>query len=131
MKLSTLSICISIAVAFAAIISPIIVTILNNRHQLKLKKLELEQQHFERTTMHKRELVENCLRATGAFLACQDVSTEKEYGNYYFKTLLYVGGDIRAWMENVNTYIDLGNYEAAATQLGKAIPEIEQFVQRL
>lgn len=131
MELSTLSICISIAVAFAAIISPIIVTILNNHHQFKLKKLELDQQHFERTTMHKRELIENYLRATGSFLAWPDDQTKKEYGNYYFKALLYVGGDIRVLMENVNAHIDLTEFTTAAEQLEIAIPEIEQFLQSL
>lgn len=61
MDLSVISIAVSISVSLAAIISPGIVTWMNNRHQLKIKKMELLQEQFEKNTLHEREIWENYL----------------------------------------------------------------------
>jgi len=45
----SLSFTITAIIALCALISPIATTLLNNRHQLKIKELELKQKHYEVT----------------------------------------------------------------------------------
>ncbi len=56
-----MTITISVIVALAAIVSPILTAIINNRYQLKLKKLELKQKEYEQTVLYKRKIFENSL----------------------------------------------------------------------
>ena len=51
-----LTITISVIIALCAIITPLITTLLNNQHQLKIKKLELEQVRIENTVLYKRSI---------------------------------------------------------------------------
>ena len=46
-----LTITISAILGVAAVISPIATAIINNRYQMKLKKLELQQQHLEKNNL--------------------------------------------------------------------------------
>ncbi len=57
MDLSVISIAVSISVSLAAIISPGIVTWMNNRHQLKIKKMELLQEQFEEMIPKIKQLI--------------------------------------------------------------------------
>ena len=57
MKLD-LTITVTAILGIAAIISPIATTIINNRYQLKLKKLEFQQIHLEKTTYYIRSIFE-------------------------------------------------------------------------
>ena len=56
---------ITAILGIAAVISPIATAIINNRYQLKVKKLELEQNHKDKTTYYVRSIFENYLRYTG------------------------------------------------------------------
>lgn len=131
MDLSVISISLSIAVAVASAISPIVVAILNNRYQLKLKRIELDQQHFERTVMHKREIIEEYLRTTGAFLSSPDDATKPAYGEYYFKALLYVPDELRKQMVSMHQHIGSNNYLAASKTLEEIIPQLEELLREL
>ena len=57
-----LTVTITAILGIAAIISPIATAIINNRYQLKLKKLELKQAHMDKTTYYIRSIFENYLR---------------------------------------------------------------------
>lgn len=131
MNLSVISISLSIAVAVASAISPIVVAILNNRYQLKLKRIELDQQHFERTVMHKREIIEEYLRATGAFLSSPDDATKPTYGEYYFKALLYVPDELRKQMVSMHQHIGSNEYPEASKILENIIPQLEELLREL
>lgn len=60
MKFDT-TITLSIIVAVIAIIAPLLTTLINNHHQLKVKKLELKQLEIERNYLHKRTIIENAI----------------------------------------------------------------------
>ena len=80
---------ITAILGIAAVISPIATAIINNRYQLKVKKLELEQNHKDKTTYYVRSIFENYLRYTGKCINLMISETEGNYGEYYFLALTY------------------------------------------
>lgn len=128
MDLSVISIAISISVSLAAIISPGIVTWMNNRHQLKIKKMELSQEHFEKNTLHEREIWENYLKYTSRVIYRSNVDSQQSYGEYYFKALLYAPDDIRSDITTINELIK-SNRAGATKQFEKTIPKIKQLIR--
>lgn len=128
MDLSVISIAVSISVSLAAIISPGIVTWMNNRHQLKIKKMELLQEQFEKNTLHEREIWENYLKYTGHVVFKNKTESRQSYGEYYFKALLYAPDDIRNDMTAINYLIE-NDSTSATKQLEEMIPKIKQLIR--
>lgn len=62
-----LTITIAVIVALASIISPILTALINNRHLLKMKKLELESEKYSKYSIHVRTLFEEFLETYGKF----------------------------------------------------------------
>ena len=128
MDLSVISLAVSISVSLAAIISPGIVTWMNNRHQLKIKKMELSQEHFEKNTLHEREIWENYLKYAGHVIQRNKIESQQGYGEYYFKALLYAPDDIRSDMTAINYLIEW-NPTSATKQFEEMIPKIKQLIR--
>ena len=123
MDLSVISIAVSISVSLAAIISPGIVTWMNNRHQLKIKKMELLQEQFEKNTLHEREIWENYLKYTGHVVFKNKTESRQSYGEYYFKALLYAPDDIRNDMTAINYLIENDSTSATNNFVFGNMPE--------
>lgn len=86
-----LSLTITVIIALAAVISPIFVACINNKHQYKLKVLDYDQQLkmkeieekelvYERTVIKEKELYYNFLSVAGTVSKCSDLDALKEYG---------------------------------------------------
>lgn len=108
-----LTITISVIVALAAIVSPIFTTIINNRHQSKLKRMELNQKQFESTILYKRTIFENYLKYTGRCVKYSDPESLKEYGEYYFLALTYAPDNIGSLMIKINSAISHAHFDQA------------------
>lgn len=128
MDLSVISLAVSISVSLAAIISPGIVTWMNNRHQLKIKKMELSQEHFEKNTLHEREIWENYLKYAGHVIQRSKPESQQGYGEYYFKALLYAPDDIRSDMTAINYLIEQDS-TSATKQFEEMIPKIKRLIR--
>lgn len=126
-----LSITISVIVALAAIISPIFTTWLNNRHQSKIKKMELDQQHFEQSIMYKRSVLENYLKTVGKFLAYNSSDNESEYDSAYLLALMYVTPDIYLEMLEIHKLISELKYPEALNKLEKLTPKLHALLQSM
>ncbi|XJS09882.1 hypothetical protein ACF3NG_06965 [Aerococcaceae bacterium WGS1372] len=50
-------------IALAAIIAPVITTFINNRHNQKLKRIEIEQENIKNSKLHIRQLAENFIES--------------------------------------------------------------------
>lgn len=128
MDLSAISVIVSISVTFAAIMSPIIVNWMDHRYQLKIRKLELSQSHFENNTLHEREIWENYLKYAGHVIYKIRIESQQSYGEYYFKALLYAPHDIREDMIAINSLIK-SDPTNAIKQFEVMIPKIRQLIQ--
>lgn len=126
-----LTITVTAILGIAAIISPIATAIINNRYQLKLKKLELHQKQLENTTYYIRSIFENYLRYAGRCIYNSDREARKDYGEYYFLALSYVPDDISSTMININSAIYDCDYYKATTLLEQLEPSLSKLLQKL
>lgn len=74
--------------AIVAILAPVLTAIINNRHQYRIKKMELEQKAYEQSVLHKREIFEKFLSSFNK--ACQLKTSESlsEFSSCY--SLVYM-----------------------------------------
>lgn len=73
----SLEVSIVSVIAVAAIISPVLTTLLNNRHLEKMKRIELEYELYKTHNLHKRTRYENFLKDVGVFANPSKMSDEK------------------------------------------------------
>ena len=120
-----LTITISVIVALAAIISPVLTSFINNKHQLKLKRLELEQQKYEQTVMYKRNIFENYLKGVSGI---SHYSTTKENWSYYSENyplaFMYLPPEVQKKMSLINNLIRNSQYQ----ELIKHIDELSLLI---
>lgn len=119
-----LSITISAIIAVAAIISPILTAIINNVHQRSMRKLELKNEHYEKTVSYQKEIFENYLSKTGNYIGSCFTSTKSlmEYDDAYFVALLYAPSELQTLMKSANTAIRTGKVPQAISAFEELIP---------
>lgn len=97
-----LTITISVIVALAAIISPILTTVINNRYQLKQKRMELKQKKYEQTVLYKRTIFENYLRYLNEVAQHPTDDSISGYAQHYPLAYLYLPDEVRNKISIVN-----------------------------
>lgn len=127
----SLSFTITAIIALCALISPIATTLLNNRHQLKIKELELKQKHYEVTEVYKRNIFENYLKYAGSCTAYADTGPLQSYGEYYFLALMYVPDDMKAEMVSIHADMVKYHWDQANTALELLTPKIYRLLQTM
>lgn len=126
-----LSITISAIVALAAVISPIFTAIINNRYQLKLKKLDLAHQNYENNILYQRNIFECYLKFVGRCINYSDPNALKEYGEYYFLAITYAPADIRNLMIKINHEIMFSDFTKATELLEEVTPKIHTMLKTM
>ena len=86
-----LTVTISVIIALCAIISPIIVSIINNHYQIKLKKIEINQ-------INKAKIFEDYLCNLQRYIKYQTSDNKMKYGESYGKALVYASEETRKIM---------------------------------
>lgn len=125
-----LTISISVIVALCAIISPILTAIINNRYQLKLKRIELSQQEYQDTILYHRNVYENYLKYAGRCIYFSDADAMKEYGEYYYSALMYASSDIQTDMIKANELMLDTKLEEASALIEKIATRIHTIQQK-
>lgn len=128
-----LSITISAIIAVAAIISPILTAVINNLHQRTMKKLELEEKHYDKTVSYQKEIFENYLSKTGNYIGSRftNVKALMEYDDAYLVALLYAPNDLQVLMKNANDAIRSEIVPQALSAFEELIPKIQEHIQNL
>lgn len=126
-----LTVTISVIIALCAIISPTITSIINNRHQLKIKKLELQEKRNENTIFYQRTIFENYLKYSGECVTYFDSQAFRQYGEYYLVALMYASDDIRDKMIEANAMIRSNNFAGAQTIYEELAPMLYALLQRM
>lgn len=96
--METLTAALSGAALLLAVASPIITAGINARSQRKARETEFYLQR-------KAEVIENYVRNTSAFLWVKSSENRSAYGSAYGEILLYVSGDVRNSIQNLNMSI--------------------------
>ena len=104
-----LTVTISVILALCATITPSITTFLNNRHQLKMKKLELELQEKKELLFYRREVYENYLKYTMRCIHRDDNESAHLYDEYYALALIYFPSELTPVLMDINQCVTTRN----------------------
>lgn len=126
-----LTITITAILGIAAIVSPIATAIINNFYQIRLKKLEMQQQEREKTIYYIRSIFENYLRYAGRCIYNSDREAMKDYGEYYFLALTYAPESLSESFIEINNAIYQFNFDDAIPLLEELKPEINKLLQTM
>lgn len=125
-----LTISISVIVALCAIISPILTAIINNRYNLKLKRMELSQQKYNDSVLYHRNVYENYLKHAGRCIYYADLDALKDYGEYYYSALMYAPPDIQTDMIAANRLMLEDKYDEASLIIEVIAAKIHDIQQK-
>lgn len=126
-----LTITISVILALAAIISPIFTAIINNRYQLKIKKLELKQKEYEQTILYKRNIFENYLRYLNDVFQHPDKESLSGYAQYYPLAFMYLPQNVREKLSVVNHKLGQSVHTNIVDEIDEIIVDISAELQKL
>lgn len=126
-----LSITISVIIGLAAVVSPILTALINNHHQIKMKKLELKQEHFEKTVIFQRTIFENYIRTVGRCIEYNDGKSLQAYHENYFLALMYAPEKNKLQMQEINTYISKAELSLANKKMEQLIPDLQEYMKLL
>lgn len=91
------------------IVGPIITTILTNRHQLKLRKLDIQ----EKAASEKISVIQQCISHTGACLAYPKTESLISFGKHFHVVYAYVPSEHWALLDDFYQLTIKNNYDAA------------------
>lgn len=126
-----LTITISVVIAICAIISPVITTLLNNRHLYKMRKLDIKLEKEKSAYFYKRGVYEDYLKATGRCCAHGDQRNLNDYGAIYALALIYFPEELRPELIHINDLINNYNWQEARIALNQFAPKICTILQKL
>ena len=91
--------------AVSAILSPIITTILNNRHLRKMRLLELKREEYKETVVYKRNVIEAYIKTAGGCIQHPSPNQRIEYADTFGSAVVYVPDEVRTKMIEIDNYI--------------------------
>lgn len=115
-----LTISVTALLGIAAIISPILTTLLNNHHLLKMKKIELKQKEFDQTVLYKRNIYEQFLQGLSQLSQNQNEEHLGLYSKYYPLAYMYLPSDVQKTLSELNSLV-----------LSRSWKEVGKYVDRL
>ncbi len=124
-----LTVTISIIIGICAIVSPIITTLLNNRHQMKIKRMELEQEHYHNVFLHNRSIYENYLKYAGQTVILPDDKPVFNYGESYLLALACSPDHLQQKMIHANEKIVAHDWSDALKLFEDLVPDIADIIR--
>lgn len=124
---------ILVVIAIASVISPIITAIINNIYQLRLKKIELKQQQYNRDVQRIINILEHYCETVCCVLIRNSVESEplSEYSNSYGIAVLYLDNNDVQTANKINELIYQQNYSEANKIIYEHVLSIRKTINRL
>lgn len=119
------------AVALAAIISPIVVALINNAHQTKLRKMDIAQEHEVRTLNYIRSVYEKYLSDTSNAIIYRDEEHLAKYRDSYTIALMYLPAKSSELTKSIDSAILNGDWEVASDKLIELSQWLSDLTKRL
>lgn len=111
------------------VVGPIVTTTLTNRHQLKLRDLELKQNRIDEYEKLRYQAINNFISNTGKLLACADVSTSKESGSTYHNVYIYVPKEMWPELDSLYESIDSLHWDEADSKFPAIIHKLAELLK--
>ncbi len=121
-----LTITISVILAVCALISPICTSLINNRHQQKMKLLELREEARKEDLFYHRNIYENYLKNAMKCLHEPDTQSLHDYAESYALALIYFPHEYKDSLILINDSIVKRNGIDALSDLNK----LSEFVRK-
>lgn len=118
---------ISAITLLAAILSPIITTVINNRHIEKMENTN----YYEK---HRAEVIENYIKSAGAKISFPDKENQEFYGRNSKEIYLYLSSDYWDLLDDIAVNIDttnIKNIETASLKLTELCKKLNENPPRL
>ena len=126
-----LTISVTVVIAICAIISPILTTLLNNRHIYKMKKLEMKLDSEKASLFYKRGIYEQYLKAAGTCVSYANQQLINEYGEIYLLALIYFPEELQTELININDHIVNLSWDKARKSLNQFAPKIRTILKNM
>ena len=126
-----LTITISVVIAVCAIISPVITTLLNNRHLYKMKKHDMKLEAEKSSYFYKRGIYEEYLKLAGKCVADANHDSMREYGEIYLLALVYFPEELRPDLIRINSLICSYSWKESRLALDELAPKICTILQTM
>lgn len=126
-----LTVTISVILGCAAVISPILTALINNRHHKRMRLLELKQEKYKETVVYQRNIIESYLQKTAKCIEGQTYDFISEYAEYFGLVSLYLPENIRESVVAIDKSIGEYNWKDAHDSFVKLFPELTAIVQKL
>ena len=124
MELNTVAIIISIATFVGSVISPIVVSLINNHHQSKRRYEEFYQQH-------RSDVIENYLRAVGKYIYCHNEANTTDLGSSLAEIYMYAPKDLWDKIDQMNVSISTLHDYGYGKDLSEKLIRIKDQYQEL
>lgn len=116
MKIDT-TVIVALVAAISAIIAPVITAVINNRYQLKMRKIELYEQK-------RIDVINSYSKSLNAYLNNICGNTEYEFAQHKHSIFLYAPKSAWKIIEKINKYIDEGKFDDARKLLPDLMKEL-------
>ena len=126
-----MTVTISAILGASAVIVPMFTTILNNLHQMRLRKFDAKQEAKRNSAAFKREIYEGYLKSTGMCLSKPAPEYMAKYGEVYPLALIYFPESLVNKLITIDTLICEENWKEARLSLNDLAPAIRDLVQKL
>ena len=110
--------------AICAVVAPVITTAMNNRHQLKVKRLELDDAQRQRETKRLTEIYDTYVSAAGACVMYPESADFSAFQAASAKAMLYAPEAVLPQMRNLAAQIEI-------LDANQALPLIYEITQSL
>ena len=103
--------------ALAAIVAPVIVAVINNRQQTRLRKMEIGLEREKESLTYLRNIYEDFIKSAGAQLHNPSDETKRKYLEAYSLAFAYFPPKSHEMLIEINKCIESGDEENATKQI--------------
>ena len=124
---------ITAIIAVCSIFSPIITTLINLIFQAFQQNVEMKNKQYTLNVIHKREIIENCIKCAGKCACYTDIESIKEFGESCLLAAGYLNGE--AYEKAMYLFKEVNRYEGSQDTVIKSIesflPLLKKEIQKL
>lgn len=116
---------IALAISIIGTIAgPIITTVLTNKHQLKLRKMDNEQKKNDEYVNARNKAINSFISNTGKCLSFSDIDTKKDFGYSYHNVYAYVPRGQWQLLDTLYDSISSQNWDDARDEFSTVVHKL-------